>query len=240
MARVRGLASRVWSRKLGNSQFGSSLFGMARRGESGAPTQTPDALHSSVSDYYGKTLKGTEDLLTNICTIEGKAHPLVQRILENVPQVIKGKDYGCGAVPLPLGIAGCHVLDLGSGSGKDCYVAAALVGESGSVTGIDMTDEQLETSRKYADDYCGALGYKQTNMRFLKGYIENIKDLGVKDESIDIATSNCVVNLASDKEAVLKAVWNALKWGGEFQFSDIYCDRRIPEEARKDETFWNE
>ena len=65
------------------------------------------------------------------------------QILTRVPDEVTSKFYGCGA-PLPLGIAGLHVLDLGSGSGRDCYVCSALVGPHGSVTGVDMTDEQNE------------------------------------------------------------------------------------------------
>ena len=65
------------------------------------------------------------------------------QIISQLPEEVVSKFYGCGA-PLPLGIQGLHVLDLGSGSGRDCYVAAALVGAGGSVTGIDMTDAQNE------------------------------------------------------------------------------------------------
>lgn len=67
------------------------------------------------------------------------------QILTRVPDEVTSKFYGCGA-PLPLGIDGLHVLDLGSGSGRDCYVCSALVGPHGSVTGVDMTDEQNEVS----------------------------------------------------------------------------------------------
>lgn len=64
------------------------------------------------------------------------------------------------------------MLDLGSGSGRDCYVCAKLVGEGGSVTGVDMTDEQLEVARKHVDEYAKTLGYAKPNMRFVKGFIE--------------------------------------------------------------------
>lgn len=198
------------------------------------------AIRATVSEYYGKVLSGKEDLKTSVCASEGAAHPTIQKILERVPEAIKGKDYGCGAVPIPFGIEGLNVLDLGSGAGKDCYVAANLVGENGNVTGLDMTDEQLETSRKYADEYCAALGYKRTNLRFIKGYIEQLQEAGVEDESIDIATSNCVVNLSSNKTQVLAAIYKALKWGGELYFSDVYTDRRLPHTVKSDEEAWNE
>ncbi len=67
--------------------------------------------------------------------------PVWTQIIAKLPDEVVSKFYGCGA-PLPLGIDGLHVLDLGSGSGRDCYVCSALVGPSGSVVGIDMTDEQ--------------------------------------------------------------------------------------------------
>ena len=74
----------------------------------------------------------------------------------NAPQVDE-KFYGCGA-PLPSGVEGLRVLDLGSGSGRDCYVMSAFVGESGSVVGIDMTDEQLDVARAHVDSYTKTLG----------------------------------------------------------------------------------
>jgi arsenite methyltransferase len=69
------------------------------------------------------------------------------------------------------------VLDLGSGSGRDCYAAAALVGESGRVTGVDMTAEQLATARKHSESFCKSLGYKACNLEFVEGYIEKAQIL---------------------------------------------------------------
>ena len=81
------------------------------------------------------------------------------------------KTLGVGT-PIPLGIDGLDVLDLGSGSGQDCYIAAALVGETGSVTGVDMTEEQLSVARGNTDAYCtGTLGYAAPNMSFKTGYL---------------------------------------------------------------------
>ena len=69
------------------------------------------------------------------------------------------------------------MLDLGSGSGRDCYAAAALVGESGRVTGVDMTAEQLATARKHSESFCKSLGYKACNLEFVEGYIEKAQIL---------------------------------------------------------------
>jgi len=74
--------------------------------------------------------------------------------------------------------SGLSVLDLGSGSGRDCYAAAALVGESGRVTGVDMTAEQLVTARKYNESFCKDLGHKTCNLEFIEGYIEKLADAG--------------------------------------------------------------
>lgn len=91
-------------------------------------------------------LKSSKDLKTSACTAAGRPHPLLVRLMGRLPAEVLDKFYGCGA-PVPLGIEGLRVLDLGSGSGRDCYLAAALVGEAGSVTGVDMTAEQLEARR---------------------------------------------------------------------------------------------
>jgi arsenite methyltransferase len=98
-----------------------------------------------------------------------RLHPMVDAAIKNIPAEVREKFYGCGA-PIPLGIEGLRVLDLGSGSGRDCYAAAALVGEKGSVTGIDMTAEQLKVARDHAERYCTeTLGYSEPNMQFIEG-----------------------------------------------------------------------
>ena len=103
------------------------------------------AADAALQEYYGKVLQSTKDLKTSACTAAGKPHPLLRSLMERLPEEVQSRFYGCG-VPVPLGIQGLRVLDLGSGSGRDCYLSAALVGEAGSVTGIDMTEEQLQVS----------------------------------------------------------------------------------------------
>ncbi|KAI9593761.1 putative methyltransferase [Syncephalis fuscata] len=170
------------------------------------PTKEATPMHDVVKDYYGKVLSSSKDLKTS------------------------DKFYGCGA-PLPSGIDGLTVLDLGSGSGRDCYVAAKLVGPTGRVIGIDMTDEQLTVARNHVNTFATNLGW-QPNLEFRTGYIERIHEAGIEDESVDIVISNCVVNLSPDKPAVIRGVYKALRKGGEFYFSDVYADRRLSEEAR--------
>ena len=93
------------------------------------------AVRESVQKYYGETLSTSEDLKTSACCTPGDQIPReVRDALRDVPDEVKAKYYGCGS-PTPTGIEGLRVLDLGSGSGRDCYVAARLVGTNGSVTG---------------------------------------------------------------------------------------------------------
>lgn len=150
-----------------------------------------------------------------------------------VPEEIKSTFYGCGN-PIPSSIKGLHVLDLGCGSGRDCYVASKLVGEKGSVTGIDMTEEQLEIARKHVDTYTKKVfgEHSKPNMHFVKGYIELLENAGIRKDSMDLVISNCVINLSPNKKQVLSGVYDVLKHGGEFYFSDVYCDRRLPDTVR--------
>ena len=130
---------------------------------------------------------------------------------------------------------------MGCGSGRDCYLASSFVGDSGKVIGVDMTDEQLEVARKYVDYHTEKFKLSQPNVEFKKGIIENLKDsAGIEDNSIDVVISNCVVNLSADKEAVFKEVWRILKPGGELYFSDVFSDRRIPQNLKDDKVLWGE
>lgn len=194
----------------------------------------------SVKEYYGEILKTTKDLKTNACTTAGAPPLIIREAISKVPKEVLEKYYGCGS-PLPTGLTGLSVLDLGSGSGRDCYIAANLVGEKGKVVGIDMTDEQLDVAKKYKEEYCKkTLGYSKSNLSFTKGFIEDIKSAGIVNESVDLVISNCVVNLSPNKEAVIKGVYDALKYGGEFYFSDVYSDRRIPKLVREHKILWGE
>jgi len=77
-------------------------------------------------------------------------------------------------------------------------------------------------------------------VKFVKGLIEELKSVGIEDNSIDIAISNCVINLCSDKGKVLKEVFRVLKFGGEFFFSDVYCDKVLSEDIKNNQVLWNE
>ncbi len=100
--------------------------------------------------------------------------------------------------------------------------------------GIDMTEEQLQVARDGIPKFVASTKHAG-KIEFRQGLIEDLKAAGVQDESIHIVISNCVVNLSPRKDLVLKESFRILRWGGEFYFSDVYCDRRLPEHVKKHE-----
>ena len=196
-------------------------------------------MHEQVQDYYGKTLQGSEGLQTNACCTDTSMPIHLRQALSNIHDEVLSRYYGCGLV-CPQQLEGARILDLGSGSGRDCYALAQMVGEQGSVVGVDMTDEQLAVANRHIDYHRQQFGYSQANTEFRKGYIEHLDQLGLADDSFDIIVSNCVINLSPDKEAVLREAWRLLKPGGELYFSDVYADRRIPEPLKDDPVLYGE
>ncbi|CAI5950173.1 unnamed protein product [Closterium sp. NIES-65] len=135
---------------------------------------------------------------------------------------------------------GCTVLDLGCGTGRDVYVAAQLVGPTGQVIGIDMTDEQLAVARKHEEYHREKFGFEKSNVSFRKGFIEDLKAANVEDSSVDVVVSNCVINLAPSKVPVIAEIARVLKTGGELYFSDVFADRRIPKHLQQDKVLFGE
>jgi arsenite methyltransferase len=190
-----------------------------------------------VQDYYGRQLQGTTDLRTSACCDIGALPAWLKPLLARIHPEVLSRYYGCGLVTPPL-LEGCRVLDLGCGSGRDAYALAQLVGPTGEVVGVDMTDEQLAVARAHQAHHAQVFGYG--NVRFLHGYIERLDELGLAPGSFDVIVSNCVVNLSPDKDAVLAGVQRLLKPGGEFYFSDVYADRRVPAAVRNDPVLYGE
>jgi len=121
------------------------------------------------------------------------------------------------------------VLDLGSGAGKDVFLAAAKVGDGGRAIGVDMTPEMLALARKNAVKFFTTTGL--ANVEFREGRIEA---LPVDDASVDVVISNCVINLSPDKPQVFREVFRVLKPGGKMVVSDIVLNRPLPESAKND------
>lgn len=192
-----------------------------------------------VKDYYGKTLTSSGDLKTSACCDGSTLPPRLAQLLENVHPEVTSKYYGCGLVA-PAALQGRRILDLGSGSGRDAYMLAQLVGPEGEIVGVDMTDEQLAVANEHVAWHAARFGFPRSNVRFLKGYIEQLGELGLKPASFDVIVSNCVINLSVDKPAVLRGAYNLLKPGGEIYFADVYCDRRLPDAVRNDPVLYGE
>lgn len=194
-------------------------------------------MHDIVQDYYGRQLQGTADLRTSACCDATAVPAWLQPLLAGVHPEVLARYYGCGLVCPPL-LEGCRVLDLGCGAGRDVYVLAQLVGPRGTVVGVDMTAAQLAVAERHHADHAARFGYD--NVTFRQGFIERLGDLGLEPGSFDVIVSNCVVNLSPEKDAVLDGVRRLLKSGGEFYFSDVYADRRLPEAARRDPLLYGE
>ncbi len=195
--------------------------------------------HENVQDYYGKVLQSSADLQTNACCEPAEMPTWLKKVLAQVHDEVLMRYYGCGLIA-PEALKGMRILDLGCGAGRDVYALSSLVGEDGFVVGVDMTDEQLSVAREYQDYHRDVFGHAKSNVEFHKGFIENLQDLPLEPGSFDIIVSNCVVNLATDKEAVLRGAYHLLKPGGEMYFSDVYADRRVPEAMAKDEVLYGE
>jgi len=132
---------------------------------------------------------------------------------------------GCG---LPTQYAdikkGDHVLDLGSGAGNDCFVARTFVGEEGKVTGIDFTEAMLVKARTNLKK----TGFK--NIEFIQGDIENMP---LKDNTVDVVISNCVLNLVPDKQKAFIEIFRVLKSGGHFCISDVVVSGQLPQSLKE-------
>uniref|UniRef100_A0A8B9F021 Arsenite methyltransferase n=1 Tax=Amazona collaria TaxID=241587 RepID=A0A8B9F021_9PSIT len=186
-----------------------------------------EQIHREVQDYYGKELQKTEDLKTNACITSSK--PVPKAVRDALERLV-----------VPECLESCWILDLGSGSGRDCYLLSQLVGEQGHVTGIDMTEGQVEVAKKHIAYHMEKFGYQKPNVEFLQVYMEKLGDAGLADNSYDIVISNCVINLAPDKRAVLQEAYRVLNPGGEMYFSDVYASQCLSETLRKHRVLWGE
>lgn len=188
----------------------------------------PDEIRKSVQTHYADVARqATSCCGPSACDCNSN-YP--DQLANAVPEDIANFSLGCGD---PITIAslqpGETVVDLGSGGGLDCFLAAQRVGPTGHVIGVDMTPEMLGKARENAQ----RLGV--TNVEFREGFIEH---LPVADGEADIVISNCVINLSPDKPQVFRDIYRALRPGGRISVSDIVTNGELPLAVQKDMEAW--
>jgi ubiquinone/menaquinone biosynthesis C-methylase UbiE len=195
-------------------------------------TESDERIRSAVRDHYGEIAReGCGCSPSSCCGSEPTRSTQSSRLgysPEEIASVPAGADLGLGCGN-PQAIASLRagevVLDLGSGAGFDCFLAARQVGPSGKVIGVDMTADMLARARANAEK----VGI--SNVEFRLGEIEH---LPVADASVDVVISNCVINLSPDKRAVLRDAFRVLRPGGRLAVSDIVATCELPQSVRDD------
>lgn len=182
-------------------------------------------LKKAVKDKYGKIAQQSSCCC---CKKDRDNDSVFSEDYNNIEGYTRNADLGLGC-GIPTEYAdihpGDHVLDLGSGAGNDCFVARAITGDTGRVTGLDFTEEMIR--KAITNNH--KLGY--SNVEFIKG---DIDDMPFDDGIFNVIISNCVLNLVPDKEKVFSEMYRVLKNGSHFCISDIVLHGRIPDPLKKE------
>ncbi|MBI5234532.1 MAG: methyltransferase domain-containing protein [Deltaproteobacteria bacterium] len=188
-----------------------------------------DDIKDSVRHFYSSA---AQTPLKELCCPVDYPKELTSHIPDDAFEV----SYGCGSPVARADIkSGETIVDLGSGAGIDCFIAARLVGRHGRVIGIDMTDEMLGRAEDMSRKVARNLGYNVVEFR--KGFLEAIP---LESESADVVVSNCVINLSADKTAVAREILRILKPEARLCVSDIVSDKYLPEDMQRDRKLWGE
>ena len=188
-----------------------------------------DKSRLTVRQFYGDAAEKPQAELC--CPVQPDAADL-----EHIPTEVVERFYGCGSpVTAASLVAGESMVDLGSGAGIDCFIAAKKVGPEGHIYGVDMTDQMLSVARECQPRVADALGYDAVEFR--QGFLEEIP---VDDAAVDVVTSNCVINLSPDKPRVFREIWRVLKDHGRLVVADIVSADEVPPKMRADGQLWGE
>lgn len=182
-----------------------------------------------VREFYGKAADVPQAELCCPTTFDDSA-------IAHIPKAVIERFYGCGSPVTRAALRpGDTFVDLGSGAGIDCFIAAKLVGATGKVIGIDMTDAMLKVADENRPIVARNLGYDVVEFR--KGYLEQVP---VETKTADLVTSNCVINLSPDKPTVFAEIWRILKDHGRVVIADIVSGRPVPASLKVNPQLWGE
>jgi arsenite methyltransferase len=182
-------------------------------------------MKNTLEMHYGKVFKNRNDVGCG-CTAE-HLHPDMEDALKELASELLDASNG-SASPLPPDLEGRVVLDLGCGNGRNVFAAARLVGAKGRVIGVDMRQKLLDVAEKHIPEQMKKSGYKKSNVEFMIGYPEDLRSLGIADNSVDVVVTNEIINISIDKRAVFSEIFRVLKPGGELCFTTVLADRRLP------------